>query len=435
MIISFAAGIIIRSEFYEEGVILIFTDKIKEVKTTVSDCADYAVKGITKICEAYGPRPCGEPAEQFAQETMMEELAAFSDEVRRETFMVHPEAFMSFVPHAGACLMGASAFNAAAAFKKKPKAALGSVALMGGALAGIVGEFLLYKKMYDPLFKEKKSGNVIAVRKATGETKRRIILSGHTDSAPEWTYTYKLGSHGVLGVAGYAVAGLAYTGATAAVALKGKNPSLAKKMAAGQAAFLPAYAALFKFANHKNYVDGANDDLSGCYVSSAVMKYLSDNDIRFENTEVICMLAGGEEAGLRGSKAFFEAHPEMKNDGVETIFVGFDTIRDEEYMMIYEKDMTGMVKNDKRVCALLKNAGEKFDKDIPIGAIPLGSTDAAAASQAGIAAASLVAMDPTPARYYHTRLDTADILVPECIEKVINIALQTVFDFDENGLN
>ena len=68
-------------------------------------------------------------------------------------------------------------------------------------------------------------------------------------------------------------------------------------------------------------------------------------------------------------------------------------------------------------------------------AIPLGSTDAAAASQAGVAAASFVAMDPAPARYYHTRLDTADNLVPDTIAKGIEIAMQTVFDFDENGLN
>lgn len=410
-----------------------FSEKIKENKTTLADCAEFAVEGIKNICASFGPRGCGDESERLAQLQMQQELDAFSDETRRETFKVNPGAFMSFVPHAGACLLGASALNAVAAYKK-PKTALGSVALIGGALAGITGEFVLYKKMFDPLFKEKESGNVIAVRKATGETKRRIILSGHTDSAPEWTYTYKLGSHGVIAVAGYAIAGLAYTAATAGVALGSKNKSLAKKMALGQLAFAPAYGALFKFANHKNYVEGANDDLSGCYVSSAVMKYLSDNDIRFENTEVVCMLAGGEECGLRGSKAFFEAHPEMKNDGVETIFVSFDTIRDEEYMMIYERDMTGIVKNDKRVCKLLKQAGEKQGKDIPVGAIPLGSTDAAAASQAGIAAASLVAMDPTPAQYYHTRLDTADILVPECIEKVIGIAIQTVFDFDEKGL-
>ena len=402
------------------------------VKTTTAECTEFIVNGIRNICDSFGPRPCGSESEKNAQEQMMKELRPLCDSVTRETFKVHPKAFMSFVPHAGACLMGSTAINLAASLGKiSRKKALGSVALMGGALSGIVGEFLLYKKMYDPLFKEETSGNVIAVRKAKGETKRRIIISGHSDSAPEWTYTYKLGSHGVVAVAGYAVAGLAYTAATTAAILAGKN---AKKMALGQLAFLPAYAGLFKFVDHKNYVDGANDDLTGCYVSAAVMKYLSDNDVRFENTEVIAIMTGGEECGLRGAKAYFEAHPELNSDGVETIFIGLDNIRDGDFMMIYEKDMTGMVKNDKDVCALLKNAGLQHGEDIPVGAIPLGSTDAAAASQAGIKAASLVAMDPAPAQYYHTRLDKADILIPEVIEKVLNIVLQALYDFDEKGV-
>lgn len=412
---------------------MIFSESQKNAKTTVSDCTSFAVDGIRNICELYGPRPCGEESEKKAQETMLTELQSFSDEVRRETFKVNPDAFMSFVPIAGSCCIGASALNILAA-NKKPKAALASLALLGGGVASIAGEFLLYKKMLDRFFKEKESGNVIAIRKATGETKRRIIISGHTDSAPEWTYTYKLGSHGALTVLAPAIAGLVYTAATSAVALKKKDSALAKKLALGQADFLPAYGALYKFTDSKRYVEGANDDLSGCYVASAVLKYLSENEITFENTEVIAVLAGGEECGLRGSKAFFEAHPEYKNDGIETVFISADTIRDEEFMMIYERDMTGMVKNDKRVCDLLKRAGLKQGKDIPVGAIPLGSTDAAAASQAGIPAAAIVAMDPAPAQYYHTRLDTADILNPECIEKVIGVLLEAVFDFDENGI-
>lgn len=403
-----------------------------ETKKSTAGCTEFAVNGITNICNSFGPRPCGSDSEKYAQEQMMKDVEPFCDSVTRETFKVNPKAFMSFVPHAGACLMGATAINLATAFGKGSKLkALGSAALMGGAVSGIVGEFLLYKKMYDPLFKEETSGNVIAVRKAKGETKRRIIISGHSDSAPEWTYTYKLGSHGVLAVAGYAIAGLGFTAATTAALLSGKK---VKKMALGQLAFLPAYAGLFKFVDHNNYVDGANDDLTGCYISAAVMKYLSDNDIRFENTEVVSIMTGGEECGLRGAKAYFEAHPELKNDGVETIFIGLDNIRDGDFMMIYEKDMTGMVQNDKDVCALLKNAGLKQGEDIPVGAIPLGSTDAAAASQAGIKAASLVAMDPAPARYYHTRLDTADILIPEVMDKVLNIVLQAVYDFDEKGI-
>ena len=68
-------------------------------------------------------------------------------------------------------------------------------------------------------------------------------------------------------------------------------------------------------------------------------------------------------------------------------------------------------------------------------AVLLGSTDAAAASRAGCKAAAFVAMDPAPARYYHTRLDTADNIMPTTIQKGVEIALQTVFDFDERGLS
>ena len=375
-----------------------FRNVLANAKEQLASYAEYSVKNITHICSEYGPRECGSENEKNAQEYMGEQLKNYADSVTRETFDAHPKAFMSFVPIAGGMLLASTAANLTGAFKKK------------------------------------QSGNVIAVRKASGETKRRIIISGHTDSAPEWTYTYKLGSKGVVTVAGYAVAGLLYDIAATAVSLKSKNSKLKKGLALGQLAFVPAFAGLFKFTDQNRHVDGASDDLSGCYIANSVLKFLADNDIRFENTEVIAMLAGGEECGLRGSKAFFAAHPELLNDGVETVFVGFDTIRDEEYMMIYTKDLNGLVKNDIDACNLVKNAAAKCGKDVPFGAIPLGSTDAAAASQAGCKAASFVAMDPAPARYYHTRLDTADNLVPSTIEKTVEIALQTVFDFDEKGL-
>ncbi len=411
-----------------------FKELIKDAKKCVSGCTQYSVDAINYICKEIGPRPCGDEKEKKAQEYMMESLKEYADSVGRETYDVHPEAFMSFVPIAGSCLLGSTVCNIAGALKNK-KLAGASFGFIGAALSGIVGEFVLYKEMLDPLFKKKESGNVIAVRKAKGETKRRIIISGHTDSAPEWTYTYKLGSHGVTAVAGYAIAGLAYTIATSAVVLKSKNKNLAKGMSLGQLAFVPAYGLLYKFTNHKKYVPGAVDNLTGCYVAASVLKFLEENDIRFENTEVIAAMVGGEEAGLRGSKAFFKAHPEFDgSDGVETVFMSFDTLRDAEFMTIYNKDMSGTVNNDARACALMQNAAKKVGLDVPFGTVPLGATDAAAASQAGVPAASFVAMDPAPARYYHTRIDDADILIPEVIEQSIDLAIQTVFDFDENGL-
>ena len=407
---------------------------IENFRQQFKELADFSVKEITHICDTFGPRPCGEEGEKKAQEYMMELLKKSADETERTTFSVHPEAFMAFVPIAGTLCLGSAASNIVSVYKKNKKPAALAAGLTATALAAVVGEFGLYKKPLDPFFKKKISGDVYAVRKAKGETKRRIIISGHTDSAPEWTYTYKLGSKGVVSVAGYAVAGLVGGIATSAASLCSKNEKLKKGLALSQLAFLPGYAALYAFTNNKKYVPGASDDLSGCFIAQSVMKFLADNDIRFENTEVVALLAGGEECGLRGSEAFFAAYPEMKDDNVETIFVGFDTVRDEEYMMIYNRDLNGLVKNDDEVCELVRKAAEKCGKEVPLGAIPLGSTDAAAVSRAGVKAAAFVAMDPAPARYYHTRLDTPSNLCATTIEKTIEIAMQTIYDFDENGL-
>ena len=392
-----------------------------------------AAEEIKYICGNIGPRPCGEAGETQAQNYLLEKLRPLADRAARETFEVHPNAFMGFVPVAASLLLGATAANVIGAFKTK-KAALASVALVGGALTAVAEEFGMYREFLDRFYKKKTSGNVLAVRRAAGETKRRVILSGHTDSAPEWTFTYRLGSHGVVTVAAYALTGLAYTTVTSVLSLLLRDRGLVKKLALGQAVFVPAYGLLYRFTNNKNFVPGANDDLTGVMTAFSALKYLSDNDIRFENTEVIALLTGGEEAGLRGAKAFFKAHPEYANDGVQTVFFGFDTVRDADYMMIYERDMTGLVKNDPAACRLLKTAAADMGLDVPVGAIPLGSTDAAAASQAGIRAASFVAMDPAPARYYHTRLDTAEILEPDTIKKGIELAVRAVFAFDEKGL-
>lgn len=411
-----------------------FRKTMKNAADQIAASGEFAAQHITKICDYFGPRECGSEAEKNAQDYLRELIEPWCDEVSRETFTAHPKAFMAFVPVAGTLLLGSAAANAVAAFKNDKKLAKLSVPLIGAALGATVGEFGIYKKPLDPLFPKAESGNVVCVRKAAGKLKRRIIVSGHTDSAPEWTYTYKFGSSGVTAVAGSAVAGLACSIASTAVSLSGRKSGVKKGLALAQLAFAPVFGALLHFTDPHRFVDGASDDLSGCMIAANVMKFLSENDVTFENTEVIALLTGGEECGLRGCEAFFNAHPEMKDDSVETIFVGFDTFRDEEYMTIYSNDLNGLVKNDPAVCRLVQTAAIKCGKGVPLGSIPLGSCDAAAASRAGIKAAAIVAMDPAPARYYHTRLDTADNLVPETIAKGTEIALQTVFDFDEGLL-
>ncbi|MBS7359813.1 MAG: M20/M25/M40 family metallo-hydrolase, partial [Oscillospiraceae bacterium] len=351
------------------------------------------------------------------------------------------KAFMAWVPM-GAILLMLSIVAYTLGW------AVVSLVLTAVALFFILTEFIFYKPVLDVFFPKVTSGNVYGVRKSSGETKKRIILSGHTDSAFEWTYTLKGGRPVtatiivtavvtiILSIAANIYAMVHFGGAFGSTTVWGDAGNLGLKIIA--VVFyvtIPVFVAALWFCNYKLPVMGANDDLTGCFISCAAAKYLSDNDIRFENTEVVVLCAGGEEAGLRGSKAFAKANYDMLHeDGVETVFIGFDTIRELEFSKIYDKDMTGMVKNDRKVAELLQRSAKNVGLDVEIGTIELGSTDAAAMSQAGVKASSFVAMDPTPARYYHTRLDTADNLSPQAIDAGVKIALEAIFMYDEQGL-
>ena len=83
-----------------------------------------------------------------------------------------------------------------------------SLVLSALSLIFAIVEFLLYKKMLDPFFPKKTSHNVVAVRKPKGEVKRRIIFSGHSDSANEWRFTYYGGSKLLVPIIGLSFVGI-----------------------------------------------------------------------------------------------------------------------------------------------------------------------------------------------------------------------------------
>lgn len=412
------------------------SESVGRYESEVRLYTNYAIKNIKKVSK-HGPRPVGSEAEKNAQLDMLSELETSCDSVTREEFKCSDKAFMSWVP-IGAVLLIISAAMFTLGLP------IISLALSAITLFFVLAEFIFYKPVLDIFFPQKTSGNVIGVRKATGETKKRIIFSGHTDSAYEWTYTYHGGHNAVLAIIITAVlailvgiGGSIYAIVTGADSIVWTSDNLAMKiLAVVTYVTVPVLIAALFFTNYKRPVLGANDNLSGCFVSAAVMKFLAANDIRFENTEVVAALVGGEEAGLRGSKAFMKAHAaEYKDEkDVQTIFISLDTLREHEFMAIYDKDMTGTVKNDKKVAALLQNSAKAIGYDVPVKAIELGATDAAAASQAGIPAAAFTAMDPSPARYYHTRLDTEENLDPKTLEISLKLALEALFDFDEQGV-
>lgn len=410
------------------------SESIPNFKSGLRMYANFAARTIKKVCQEIGPREAGTQAELDAQNFIAQQVGDSADEVKQETFKVAHRAFLMWLRLGGILLLISVAAGIANIFFKDIFFApyVSAVCCIITAFM-LFGEFLFYKPVIDPFFKKLDSHNTYCIRKPTGEVKRRIIIAGHSDSSIEWRPTHVGGAPLMYVAYIYPAVGLAYTVFTTIYMFVTKefNPVLAGI----NCAFIPGYIGLTIFMNYKVCVDGANDNLTGCMMGAAVLKFMGDNNIRFENTEVIAMFSGSEEEGLRGAKAAAKLHPEFKKGSdVETVFIAFDTITDYEDMFIYNRDMSGITKHSDEACALLKQAGKNADVDLKYSVVFAGSSDAAAMTQAGVHATTFAAMNPGPPKYYHTRDDKADILNLKTIEKGLQIALEAVFLFDEQGL-
>ncbi len=410
------------------------SESIPNFKSGLRMYANFAARTIKKVCQEIGPREAGTQAELDAQNFMANQVGDAADEVKQETFKISHRAFLAWLRLGGIFLLIATAAGVANIFVKDIFFApyVSAVCCVITAIM-LFGEFLFYKPVIDPFFKKLDSRNTYCIRKPTGEVKRRIILAGHADSSIEWRFTH-LGGAPLMYVAYiYPAVGLVYTVATTIIMFA--TGEFYPVLAGINCAFIPGYIGLVIFMNYKVCVDGANDNLTGCMTGAAVLKFMGDNNIRFENTEVIAMFSGAEEEGLRGAKAAAKLHPEFKKGAeVETVFIAFDTITDYDDMAIYNRDMSGITKHSDKACALLKQAGKNAGVDLPFSVVFAGSSDAAAMTQAGVHATTFAAMNPGPPKYYHTRDDRADILNLKTIEKGLEIALEAVFLFDEKGL-
>ncbi len=411
-----------------------FNEFFDEKKLEFDSTVEYMVKKITDICEKIGPRAPGSKEELEAQKLMGKDLEQWADKIEIEDFTVHRQAFMGFIPFTVAMAIVATIF-----FFFYPLISFIATII---AFIPLVLEFLMYKQFIDPLFFGHPSHNLIATRKPKGEVKKRIILIAHSDSQYEWILNYKLGGTGmklflIPAVVGLVVCCIASLVKGIVVDFKGIETQASSTffLIVGiiLCIFIIPYIGFLFFQSYTKSVPGANDNLSGCLSVMSVLKLLNESDIRFENTEVRVILSGSEEAGLRGAKAYAEAHKHELRE-IETVVVACDTKRDLKVMAVYDRDLSGTLKHDKQVKELVKQAAANCGWDIPYASIYLGACDAAAFTQKGIKATGFAAMDPTPPRYYHTRLDAPDMLVPEALKVGAEILLETVCLYDLEGL-
>ena len=399
------------------------------------DAVDYSLGAIKYICEEIGPRESGMPNERKAQEWLKSQLLdnQWADEAEIEDFTVSRHGLVGFTKIVSILLLIAAALQFVALFVDGAALAchIVTVVLAAVSLLITIMEFLLYKPFIDPLLPKTTSGNVYAKYKSAGETKRRIIFSGHCDSAYEWTLMKIKPAFMIVTIVFCVVGVLASVALCILNIVRGEMSWWSLLVTS---LFIPFYILLFFFCNFKVVVPGANDNLTGVLASVAVLKCLKESGIRFEHTEVDLVLTGSEEAGLRGAFAWAKKHrDEILSSDVETVFIGLETLRDWDYLNIYNRDLTGTIAHDAGAVKLLDKASAACGRPLKHFSVFFGASDAAAITKSGLRATCLAGMDPTPADYYHNVKDTADNMDRKTFALGVDIAIEAAEIFDREG--
>lgn len=392
--------------------------------------ADRVLALTDEIIKSTGPRLIGEKSTKSCARKLEDMAKTFATSVSTESFTAHPGAFLGFIRF----MVGAYIVAIPLLFLSPW---LSFIVLTLGLIA-FVGEHALYKEILDPFFKKVEGINVIGTVEPPDGCDRQVIVSGHHDSAhifnffvdkPE-RYSQRLYS----GIGSYF---LFWLGTIAAGIANGL-------LLTGIEAILFFSALLFVvplwgFAS-KDAAPGAGDNLASSLTAFEIAKIFSERLKRGElkRTRIIFISFDGEEAGLRGARAFAKTHREELSSK-PTFALNMDCVYQKDKFRLLLSDLNGSVQLDVAATDHLVNLGKELGLSITAAPIIFltGGTDAAELSKVGVRTTSLMGMDwsnTARSSVYHTPKDTVDSIEPAAVEAAIQLGVKFIEDIDSGKL-
>lgn len=415
--------------------------KLQSLIDNKAQSAQFMCDEIAHICNDMPKRDPGSVGEKMACEYMADYLKNDCGCERSdvESFKENPNAFFGWIYFTITFVLAGMVLFFFMPIVGAVITALGFVILFV--------QFGLYKKLVDKFFPEKTGHSVTAIKKCTGEVKGRVFFNGHPDAVWNWPVNNKFGgtahvAHLVTSV----VSGLIVLGLNVAAAVKTGCRPVTDYTIAGYTSLytpvlfwmgiailvmVPCLVGMYFMWDENTITDGANDNLTGCYMGIAILKAMKEQGIELEHTEVGVIISGSEEAGLRGAMAWCEAH-KGEFDDVPTWIYSYDTIHESRFLGVNYRDLNGTVKSDKEVSDSFVNAANELGIKCTKTWVPPfgGATDNAAFNKAGFRSTGITALDHNLQDYYHTMRDTADNLNPECLADCYAISVRCLENFD-----
>ena len=387
----------------------------------VRECCNYAVRSSKSFMENAdtNKRQAGGKAELVLRDQLTKDLKEFCDEVDEVSFYAKQKAYitsnlLTFI------FLVATAVFAILFSLVNPYFILAALVTALLSLLAALGVFGGTSKSVEDL-------NVFARRKASGEPAARIIFEANLDAPFERNI-----SRGTAALLKFlTLLGVALYIAFCVVMLLVDNGTLnfgfqdeLEYLAYGLPIFVIFPLILSRTVSTGFSFPGVADNLLGAYAACGAMRYMSEQDLRLESTELCVLLTSSKEAKNAGAKAFVRDF-KADLDALDTTILCFDSIYDPDSLNVISKGR----KVSKLVDEAAANAGVLLTDHNP----KYHKGDLKVYDKAGLAAAQISSLPDEVPPFYRNENDDVDLLNPNAVHAVegaIKVALEAAYALD-----
>lgn len=386
----------------------------------VRECCNYAARSAKNFATGENNKSrqaCGKD-EKILADTLKNDLSTFCDSVCEETFAANQKAYImsNLLVFVFMLLSAASAicgffiddilFISAAVFAIL--SLLGFFGMFGGSTKSVAGV------------------NIFATRLPEKETKHRIILEANLDApfkrslSPKTAAILKVVN--LVSIILYIAFDLVELLVTYnKISFDGSTVFVYLSFPLTIFAFVPLF--LSRSVNASASFPGVVDNLVGCYTACGALRYMSEMDLRLQNTELCVLLTGAKNAGLKGAKEYCRTHKEA-DKAVDTTIISIDTIYNPETLtaVSYSGKATDLIAKASA------NSDVKILSTVPAKIKKTGSVKVFKKNHISCAALTTVGDDIPD--YLGTSKDNEENINVKAIEAVMKLALEAAYAKD-----
>ncbi len=413
-------------------------------ETITKEDAQYAFDIVKRICTEVGPGLPASPQERARAAILKDEMELHlgAENVEMEEFTLAPGALLGTQPMSALFTLAAALLNFSIGRFTGVSPWLTAIPALAFSIIPVmlfIFEFYLGYELIDPILQKKQSVNVIGALRKPGSknVKRLLILSGHHDSAFEFTWLRVFRKAYTIPYVTIFL-GMAAVFAMSIIQLAGLIAGNIDIVRAGTLGWVllaypvvPSFLLTMFFARGKKNggnVPGAADNLSASALAVAMCRFLVKNPAYIpDDTEIRFISFGSEEAGVRGSRRYVARHlDELKR--LEARVLNYETVA-HPVIGIITSDMNGTLKYAPEMLNSVVAAAERARVPYKMSPGFLGAgSDAGPFTKAGLKSATLLPFKAPEqvAAFYHQKSDNPDILTIEPLLNVLKLTFEWI---------